>query len=753
MDDSDGDAMDIDRERICCPSDESAGDSFYVLFHPPAPPLAQREQQHEHQDDNDKAFIEVLPDEILGHIMSFVPCAHLAARASLVSHRWRVVALDPSAVGRVSCCYKCHLCQQMPCACEPIPSSNGQQQQGRVRFQQQRNTIKRTGRTRMAARAGHLDCLVYARAQGHPWASRTVKDAAKYGHLGCLEYARSHGCPWYGSVLRAAAARGHLDIVEYVLRSGCVRDRHATTEAARHGHLACLRAMRQHGCKWSWATSRAAAAHGHLHILRYLIDCGHACGMGALYETIVHGHGECMRLVHAHLHSSIQAGSFVWDMSCMRAAAARCDVAALEYIALHGGTFDESVCEALCAHGCSDDGEGDDDDDDDDNGAILCASAPCAMTPGAKEAARSPREKRVNALTFLLDSGCPPCARTCDTIASTGCIDLMKRARSKGAPWSVDTATVAAWNGHLDLLAYLHAEGCVGDAHTSEAAASAGHLECLALLHTQGVLVERQAAYAAAAHGHLACIEYIVSQAGCGADAYMAAWAIVNGHVDCLRFAREAYGGTEPWPDTYLAVLAAGHDQVACLEVVVSEQHPGRWAAAVTDGLAQRLLVTASAFGYVGVLDHIAQHTRGAWHADAATSAATHGRLECLAYLHDRGCPWDERVCIGAVVRGHTGCLKYALDNGCECGMTTCRAALECANAPALRLLMMYGWPGNEAARADAKRILGRGSLASTEPDGGDHSAAVTRPYSADAARLLEAWMTGDSPVPCAPFV
>jgi hypothetical protein len=45
--------------------------------------------------------------------------------------------------------------------------------------------------------------------------------------------------------------------------------------------------------------------------------------------------------------------------------------------------------------------------------------------------------------------------------------------------------------------------------------------------------------------------------------------------------------------------------------------------------------------------------------------AAQNGRLECLKYAHENGCPWDKLTCIYATKSGHLDCLKYAHENGC----------------------------------------------------------------------------------------
>jgi len=52
--------------------------------------------------------------------------------------------------------------------------------------------------------------------------------------------------------------------------------------------------------------------------------------------------------------------------------------------------------------------------------------------------------------------------------------------------------------------------------------------------------------------------------------------------------------------------------------------------------------------------------------------AALNGHLECLKYLHERGCPWDEYTCSAAASNGHLECLKYLHENGCPWHEWTC---------------------------------------------------------------------------------
>ena len=49
--------------------------------------------------------------------------------------------------------------------------------------------------------------------------------------------------------------------------------------------------------------------------------------------------------------------------------------------------------------------------------------------------------------------------------------------------------------------------------------------------------------------------------------------------------------------------------------------------------------------------------------------------LECLKYLHENGCPWNEEVCCYAASGGHFEILIYLHENGCPRDRNTCSSA------------------------------------------------------------------------------
>ena len=60
--------------------------------------------------------------------------------------------------------------------------------------------------------------------------------------------------------------------------------------------------------------------------------------------------------------------------------------------------------------------------------------------------------------------------------------------------------------------------------------------------------------------------------------------------------------------------------------------------------------------------DDLSKETKG---NSATCAAAKLGYLNCLKYLHETGCEWNEWSCARAAENGHLDCLKYAHQNGC----------------------------------------------------------------------------------------
>ncbi|WBR14286.1 Ankyrin repeat protein [Pandoravirus kuranda] len=177
-------------------------------------------------------MIENLPDEVLGWIMHFLPCAVVRCCASRVCARWRAIALDERAVGRRSC-----LVSWRP------------------------GWLSRCDH---AARAGHVDCLAHARASGDRWSEATCEAAASAGHRDVLAYAHQNGCRWDRRACSAAAGAGALDCLRYLHQNGCPWREDTCIEAARFGRLDCLEYACAHGCPTSACAGATALIYNQL---------------------------------------------------------------------------------------------------------------------------------------------------------------------------------------------------------------------------------------------------------------------------------------------------------------------------------------------------------------------------------------------------------------------------------------------------------------------------------------------------------
>jgi hypothetical protein len=124
----------------------------------------------------------------------------------------------------------------------------------------------------VAAAAGSLDVLQWARMQGYPWWEGTCTGAAKGGHLAVLKYLRRSGCPWGEGALLGAAEEGHLWALSWLRRRGCPWSNRVCEAAAGRGRLRVLQWAHLQGCAWSRdRCCLEAATHGHLEVLEWCL--------------------------------------------------------------------------------------------------------------------------------------------------------------------------------------------------------------------------------------------------------------------------------------------------------------------------------------------------------------------------------------------------------------------------------------------------------------------------------------------------
>ena len=161
----------------------------------------------------ERVLVDDLPDEILVHVFRHLPCGRIEVAIACVSARWRRVARDALAMGRRLCVYGA------------------------------RTMVRASRWCDAAASAGHLDCLVYAHARGHVWATKTTYAASRSGHMACIDHLCRHGCRFNARAGEGAAQGGHVDAVVYLLRRHKAHPASVIYRAVRHARLEVYEAV------------------------------------------------------------------------------------------------------------------------------------------------------------------------------------------------------------------------------------------------------------------------------------------------------------------------------------------------------------------------------------------------------------------------------------------------------------------------------------------------------------------------------
>lgn len=88
------------------------------------------------------------------------------------------------------------------------------------------------------------------------------------------------------------------------------------------------------------------------------------------------------------------------------------------------------------------------------------------------------------------------------------------------------------------------------------------------------------------------------------------------------------------------------------------------------------------------------------------TNAAEYGHLDCLIYLHQNGCNWDEWTCSAAAWGGHLECLIYIHENKCAWNADTCKFAAVNEHLECLKYAYSHGCPINKEDEEKAKKLI-----------------------------------------------
>jgi len=218
----------------------------------------------------------------------------------------------------------------------------------------------------------------------------------------------------------------------------------------------------------------------------------------------------------------------------------------------------------------------------------------------------------------------------CNFAAASGKLDILKKLRADGFPWTSRATAHAAHGGHLATLTWAQENGCECNAETMDAAAANGDLGCINYLyHEIKCPIDIYMTYIAAKKGQLTFLTYACIR-GFPVDATTCMCAADNGHFGCLMYLHdEGCAWNMMTPN-----CAAFHGHMKCLEYAHEQGCP--WDHHVMSYAIQGKQLECIKYAYENSSDFDDQ---------AATRAAAAGDLECFKYVIQHDCPWNPDKC------------------------------------------------------------------------------------------------------------
>lgn len=265
------------------------------------------------------------------------------------------------------------------------------------------------------------------------------------------------------------------------------------------------------------------------------------------------------------------------------------------------------------------------------------------------------RHNHFQCLQFALQNGCPISRHQSMEVAlKFGSVPILRLLHEHGISWPNDTTVILTYRGALEHLIYAHNTGCEWRERTCAVAASHGHLDCLRFAHEQGgCSLTFDVAQSAAMAGHLDCLVYAYKN-GCPLhEGNLCGAAASSGHVDCLRFLHEH--GCALVDGICESAVRGG--SVACLQYLHEQ------GCSLNAG--SKLCVKAAELGHLQSLIYLREVAKVEWDEDTTYIAARRGKVNCLAYAHEHGCPWSSKVFYAAEQSGVEECVAYVVRHGC----------------------------------------------------------------------------------------
>lgn len=218
--------------------------------------------------------------------------------------------------------------------------------------------------------------------------------------------------------------------------------------------------------------------------------------------------------------------------------------------------------------------------------------------------------------------------------------------------WAIVILRYRTYIGDCHLTNHGHPGGMqdaliAGHAHCMRMLYDHNDLECWLIPDTNCPALQRSASEYAASHGYLDCLQFLLEHNGKQWDADAEAiCAVEQGHLHCLRYLCE--NGYPPQTESVIATAVASQ-HFECVQYLHQVANAS-WIKFPNVQLSfygnLRMLEYAHSNGYNITMIEL---------YDAIESDSA----QCLQYLHQHNCPWDEHAYCHAIACGSLACVEY----------------------------------------------------------------------------------------------
>lgn len=212
----------------------------------------------------------------------------------------------------------------------------------------------------------------------------------------------------------------------------------------------------------------------------------------------------------------------------------------------------------------------------------------------------------------------------CSTFAQLGNFEMLIYAIDRKYTIYDNLLCDAITGGNLNCVKYLHECGIHWIGEECNIAAKMGNIECLKYAHANGCPINWITTTNAAASlnraSSIECLKYL-HENGCKLMSHITWYAAISGNVECIAYAYDH----------------------GCI-------------------LDEYALRNAIQFGHFECLEYLSNKCELT--KDAISISVISGQLECLMFLHKKGCPYDKQMLLKcAHIYSSNACHEYVETN------------------------------------------------------------------------------------------